>query len=216
MSLSKDAILAAAMRLADRQGLHRLTMRALAEELGQPPMNLYSHIANKEQLLDELLDSVFAELTTVPADWPEDWLEQTRLALRDLRRVLRTHPGVVPLMITRGALGPHSMKAQDILLGILRRGGLDGPTVARGANALINYTVGVVVFETARTVGPAAASLSEDDRRTQLREFFRSLPKDEMPNAVELADHLALFSSDEQFEYGLDQHLRSLAAEAGR
>jgi AcrR family transcriptional regulator len=214
MSLSKDEILAAALRVADEQGLHRLTIRALAAELGQPPMNIYSHVANKDQLLDELLDSVFAELTALPTDWPDDWVEQARLAMRDLRRVLRTHPGVVPLMITRGALGRNSMRAQDILLGILLRGGLDGATVARAANALVNYTVGVVVFETSRAIGPAAAALSEEERREQLRGFFRSLSEEDAPNAVALADHLALFSSDEQFEYGLEQHLRSLAAEA--
>src|SRR5215217_2964767 len=94
--LSRDRVLLAALAVADEGGLDRLTMRSLAQRLGAKPMSVYHYVANKEEILDGLVDLVFAEI-----ELPEPtgrWREQMTKRARSAREVLRRHPWSIALL----------------------------------------------------------------------------------------------------------------------
>src|SRR3954454_23063390 len=99
--LNRDLVLRAAVALADSGGIESLTMRRLGQDLGVEAMSLYKHVANKEALLDGMVDLVFAEIALPAGD--TDW----RTAMRDravsARGALIRHPWATPLMQSRTA-----------------------------------------------------------------------------------------------------------------
>src|SRR5712692_10274403 len=88
--LSRDRVLRAAVALADRTGIESLSMRKLAEELGVVPMALYKHVANKEQLLDGMIDVVVGEID--PPVARAGWKSAVRQRILSARRALLRHP----------------------------------------------------------------------------------------------------------------------------
>ena len=90
MALSRDRILAAAVRLADRDGIESLSMRRLGQDLGVDPMSLYNHVRDKEDLLDGVVDVVVGEIQ--PADVDTDWKSSLRETILNARRTLLRHP----------------------------------------------------------------------------------------------------------------------------
>ena len=123
-TLTRERIVATALRLADRDGLERASLRRIADELGVTPMALYRHVAGKEDLLDGMADLLYAELgeATPAADWWDDLLALARATRRSLLR----HPGAVTLF-SRPIAGPHGRRLGDRLCGTLRRAGFYEP-----------------------------------------------------------------------------------------
>jgi AcrR family transcriptional regulator len=145
-TLTRDAVVAAAVEVADRDGADAVTVRRVAEALGSSPMALYHHVDGKDALLDAMVDAVHAELAVPRDDLP--WSEALRERCRDLHRVLLAHPWAVPLLDSRTSPGPATLGHLDALLGVLYAAGLPTPVIAHAVAVLDAFVYGFVVQET--------------------------------------------------------------------
>ena len=143
--LDRERVLHAAVDLADRGGLAALTIRSLADELAVKPMTVYYYVKNKDEILDGIVDLVFAEmeLPTVGGDWRE---ELTRRA-RSARTVLRRHPWAIPLLESRTSPGPATLRHHDAVLGTLRSAGFSAAGTAHAYALLDAFVYGHAVQE---------------------------------------------------------------------
>ncbi len=203
--LSRERVLRAAVAVADSGGIESLTMRRLGEDLGVEAMSLYKHVANKEDLLDGMVDLVFAEIALPSGD--TDW----RTAMRDravsTRAALVRHPWATPLMQSRTAPGPATLRHHDTVIGTLRRAGFPVQLTAHAFSVLDGYIYGFAMqqrslpfdtLEEAQEVG---------------RQMFARMPAGAYPHLTELTvEHILQPGYDygDEFEYGLDLILDGL------
>jgi AcrR family transcriptional regulator len=203
--LSPDRVLRAAVALADSGGIESLTMRRLGQDLGVEAMSLYKHVANKEALLDGMVDLVFAEieLPTVDTDW--------RRAMRDraisTRAALARHPWATPLMQSRTAPGPATLHHHDTVIGTLRRAGFSVELTAHAFSALDGYIYGFAMQQKSLPF----ATLEEAQEVG--RQMFARMPAGAYPHLTELTVQHILqpgYDYGDEFEYGLDLILDGL------
>ncbi|MCP2335464.1 TetR/AcrR family transcriptional regulator C-terminal domain-containing protein [Actinomadura rupiterrae] len=145
-TLTLDRIGETAVRVADAEGLDAITMRRLATELGVAPMAPYRHIANKDELLEVMVDRVFAELT-VPDQG--SWRETLREHALRTRALIHTHPWLTELPPTVSPLSPHRMAAAERALSALAGLGLDADTMMAVYRSVDFYTHGATNSELA-------------------------------------------------------------------
>src|SRR6266508_3001758 len=179
--LTRERVVAEALTVIAKEGVEALTMRTLAARLGVVPGALYHHVRNKEQLQDLVLDGVLAEVDC-HVDHAQPWTQQIKVLAQRLREVLEQHPGVAGLLKTRDPLGPHSLALAFFLV--------------------VDYTVGFAVSSPRTSVNEQR--VRDATIRTQLHEFFRSLPPERFPALVALGEHVGLDNRDERFAAGLD------------
>ena len=120
--LSRDRVLRAAVALADSAGIESLSMRKLAQELGVVPMALYKHVANKEELLDGMVDVVVGEID--PPVHGTDWKSAVRQRILSARRALLRHPWASRVLESRTNPTPLVLGYMDSMIGMFRAGGL--------------------------------------------------------------------------------------------
>jgi AcrR family transcriptional regulator len=206
--LSRERVLHAAVRIADERGLPALTMRRLAEELGAEAMSLYYHVANKEEVLDGVVDVIIQEMNeTAPAPGP-DWKKSVRERILSAREVLLRHPWAPGVIQTRIGSGAAVMAYHDALIGLMRRGGFSNDQVHHALHALGSRALG---FSQELFVPPGPAATPDPD---DLRAMAAHLPH--------LAGMLLDVAHDEpgatlgwcddqtEFEFGLDLILDGL------
>ena len=150
--LSTGRILEEASALADEGGLSALTMRALGRRLGVEGMALYHHVANKDALLDALVDQVFRQVTLPAGD---DWRSGIRARTVSARLVLRRHPWAVGLLESRTSPGPLALAHQDQVLGFLLSHGFAARPSAQVVAFLDAYVYGFVLQELALPSDPS-------------------------------------------------------------
>jgi AcrR family transcriptional regulator len=203
--LSREGVLRVAIAHADTGGLEALTMRQLAEELAVAPMALYRHVANKDDLIDAMIDVVFGEigLPSGGADWNTAMRERA-ISLRD---VLARHRWAIGLMESRRNPGPANLRHHDAVIGKLRAAGFDIAMAAHAYSALDSYIYGFALtkmnlpFDTSTDVAAVAGSMLEP------------FPAGEYPNLVEFITEHAMkpgYDYGDEFEYGLDLVLDGL------
>jgi AcrR family transcriptional regulator len=211
--LSREAIVDAALRLIDREGVSAFSMRRLAEDLGVGPGALYWHVTNREQLLQLVFDRVIGELS-MPKPSARRWREQIKQAAREEREMMRRHPGIAQLSFGRIPVGPNAVQYMEWHLSVLRAGGVSD-RVAALAGDLISLYIGAFSFEESLgLVVPTGGGESPHDFIGQLRDYLASLPSDRFPNLSELAADLTAGGPDVRFEFGLDVILDGLVAQS--
>lgn len=203
--LSKQRVVDEAIRLADREGVGGLSMRRLADALGAGAMSLYHYVANKEELLDAMIDIVFQEIELPPED--TDWQSAIRQRAVSARRVLARHPWAIGLMESRTSPGPANLRHHEAVIACLRRAGFS-IVMATHANWLLDsYVYGFALQEAGLPFATAdeLADMAEDV-------YLPQLPPDEFPYLNESAAALvaAGFDPAEQFIFGLDLVLAAL------
>ena len=203
--LSRERVLRAAIAHADAGGLEALSMRKLADELDVAPMALYRHVANKEDLLDGMVDVVFAEIYLPPSG--PDWRTAMRQRAISLRDVLARHRWAIGLMESRTHPGPANLRHHDAVLGSLRAGGFDIALAAHAYSLLDSYIYGFALtkmnlpFETTEEIGEVA------------QEMLEPFPLNAYPNLLEILTENVMkpgYDYGDEFEYGLDAILESL------
>lgn len=203
--LNRERVLRAAMAHADAGGLEDLTIRKLAQVLGVAPMALYRHIADKDDLIDALVDLVFSEIDLPPSG--ADWKTATRRRAISVRDVLSRHRWAIGLMESRRNPGPANLRHHDAVIGSLLQGGFSVGMTAHAYSVLDGYIYGFALtkmnlpFKTSDEVAEVA--------QTMLQPF----PANEYPNLVEfLTEHVMKPGYDygDEFEYGLDLILDGL------
>lgn len=205
--LSRERVLQMALATADAGGLEALSMRQLAEALDVAPMALYRHVANKDDLIDAMVDVVFSEigLPLAGANWKAS-MRQRAIAVRD---ALTRHRWAIGLMEARRTPGPANLRHHDAVIGRLRAAGFSVVMTAHAYSLLDAYIYG---FALTKMNLPFQSSDVGAVAETMLAPF----PVNEYPNLVEiLSDHVMLPGYDfgDEFEYGLDVILDGLERE---
>jgi AcrR family transcriptional regulator len=203
--LSRQRVLGAAVLLADTGGLEALTMRRLGEELGVEAMSLYKHVAHKDDLLDGMVDLVFAEIELPSGD--TDWRTAMRGRAVSARSALRRHPWATALMQSRTAPGAATLRHHDTVIGTLRRAGFSVVLTAHAFSAIDAYVYGFALQE--RSLPFETVEQAEEVGR----QMFARMPAGEFPHLTELTvEHILQPGYDygDEFEYGLDLVLDGL------
>jgi AcrR family transcriptional regulator len=220
--ISREAIVTAAIRLLDREGLAALSMRRLAEELGTGAATLYWHVGSKDGLLDLVFDELIGE-EQVPDPDPSRWQEQLKDIARAQRRVSLRHPYLVRISIGRIPMGPNALRLSERVLAILRAGGLPPRLAVQGYLLLISTVNGFTLDETGvDDGGPDGADHPRGPRdqaglqeaANLARDYVASLPAEHFPHVVSLADEFAFADADERFELLIDIFVDGLARHA--
>jgi AcrR family transcriptional regulator len=198
--LTRQRVVAEALAAIAQDGAQALTMRSLAARLGVVPGALYHHVGNKQQLQDLLLDGVLAEVN-VHIDPSLAWTDQLKILAHRLRQVLEAHPGVAAILKTRDPLGPHSLALAEAFLAPLQAAGFGDRQAGLAFFLLVDYTIGFAVSSPATSVNEHR--VRDHATRTQLHQFFRSLPPDRFPALVALGEHVWVDNRDERFTAGL-------------
>ena len=197
--LTRQRVVAEALAVIAQDGVQAMSMRALAARLGVVPGALYHHVGNKQQLQDLVLDGVLAEVDfhTNPS---LAWTEQLKILATRLRQVLEAHPGVAGILKTRDPLGPHSLALAEAFLSPLQTAGFADREAGLAFFLLVDYTIG---FAVSPRTSVNEQRVRDTAIRTQLHEFFRSLPPDRFPALVALGEHVWVDNRDQRFTAGL-------------
>jgi AcrR family transcriptional regulator len=145
LPLSRERILRAALELADEHGVDALSMRKLGQSLGFEAMSLYNHVANKDDVLDGMLDLVLAE--TQRPDPAEEWATAIRRSAVSVHAALRRHPWAARLLTSAGHIRPARIGYMDALLGCLRTAGFSEETTYHAYHVLDGHTIGFTLWE---------------------------------------------------------------------
>jgi AcrR family transcriptional regulator len=129
--LTRERVLAAAIELADRDGIESISMRRLAQELGIEAMSLYTHVRNKNDLLDGIADAVIGQIPTSTDG--VGWQASLRQLVFAARSVVLRHPWAPRAVQAQAAPGPAALQYIDAAIGILREGGF---SIAQAHHAL--------------------------------------------------------------------------------
>jgi TetR/AcrR family transcriptional regulator, tetracycline repressor protein len=207
-TLSRDKVLDAALRLADRHGLGALSMRRLAAELGVEAMSLYNHVANKGDLLDGIVSRVFE---TVPLPDPATpWEERLRLLCRRAHAAFVAHPEAVRALASNQAnpRSPGALRLIDALLGALLDAGLDEPAAARRYRSLFGLLLGSAL------VGSSAAGAQpggSPERDEPIAAYFRrQATAEQLPNLRRTLPALMDIACFPDFDQELELYLGGL------
>ena len=205
--LSRDRVLRAAVAIADAAGIGALTMRSLAQELGVKPMALYYHVANKEEILDGIVDLVFSEIELPAAN--ADWRAEIVRRANSARQVLRRHPWAIGLMESRKTPGPATLQHHDATIGTLRAGGFSVEMTAHAYALLDSYIYGFALQEASLPFeGP-------EDVAEVAEPMLQQFPAQAYPHFVEMATEYILkpgYDFGNEFHFGLDVILDALAS----
>lgn len=209
-ALSRERVLAEAIRLADAAGVEAVTMRRLARQLGAGAMSLYHYVTSKDDLLDGMVDLVVAEIEPAPAD--VEWREAVRRRSASVRRVLLRHAWAIPLMESRSTPGPANLRHREALTACLRRAGFSIEMTTHATWLLDSYVYGFVLQEASLPFASAAELADRAD------DFLAQLPADTYPYARETASVLLALGYDpaREFAFGLDVILDALERLRGR
>jgi len=202
--LTRDRILQAALAVADESGIEALTMRRLGQTLGFEAMSLYNHVANKDDVLDGILDLVLAE--TEPPSPDEEWDTAVRSSAISVHDALRRHTWAAGLLMSPGRVRPARLAYMDRLLGRLRQAGFSAETTYTTYHVLDGHIFGFSLWETSHTYTPEQAE-------ALAARFTEEIVLDEYPHLHEHAQQ----HFDEgphrhvsAFEFGLDLILEGL------
>jgi TetR/AcrR family transcriptional regulator, tetracycline repressor protein len=207
--LSRELIIKEALALLDEHGPGALSMRRLADRLGVAPTALYTHVRGKADLIDGLIDQVYAGLTLNP-DPTGDWTQQLTTLSQQVRDHLLAHPAVVPYALQQPGLGPHSLRLGEAIYNVLRPAGFSDQAVVGTVYALLTYILGYVALEIPRA---STDPENSDEFVRRMWAFFAALPPGEFPHTVQLAAQLARISTDDQFQFGIHTFLAGLQAQ---
>jgi len=147
--LTRDKIAAAAIAIADAEGIDALSMRKVAAELGCGTMSLYRHVRNKDELLDVMIDAGIGESAGLPATPSGNWREDLRRSAHGLRAAILRHPWVVRVIGRRPALGPNMLAITEATLSAVDGLGLSIDQMLWTIGAVNAFVVGFVVNELA-------------------------------------------------------------------
>ena len=202
--LTRERVVEGAVGLADERGISALTMRNLAEALDRKPMALYHHVANKDEVLDGMVDAVFGEIDL--PDTSVGWKTAMRQRAGSARAVLLRHPWALGLMDARTAPGVATLRHLDAVIGCLLRGGFSIEMAGHAVSLIDAYIYGFVLqevslpFDTPEDTHDAADAVVEQ-------------AGDEFPNLAAMAARYVLqpeYKFEDEFRFGLDLILDGL------
>jgi AcrR family transcriptional regulator len=214
--LTRERIVAEAIALLDEEGMEALSMRTLGQRLGAGATSLYRHVANKDELIELVVDEVYGELEVPEVTHPASWRPALHITAHSLRAAGLRHMWLMPVLGQVGLnyLGPNVVAKTTRGLAVLTTAGFDASEAAMAMSAVSSYVIGVTSAEAGwlmglrrqgvderewyRTVGPQLVESAIDPSLTEL--YLEELGKDPEQRR------------QEHFVYGLDLMLDSLQA----
>jgi AcrR family transcriptional regulator len=205
--LNKDRVLRAAVALADEAGIESLNMRKLAEELGVVPMALYKHVANKEELLDGMVDIVVGEIDPPVSD--DSWKNAIRQRILSARRSLQRHPWAPGVIESRADPSPVMLAYIDSMIGMFRAGGFSADLTHHALHALGSRMYGFTqeIFDDSQGLDPRTLEMlvrQMQGRYPHIAEMTRAVFHDEATVVGQGCD------DQFEFEFALDLLLDGL------
>lgn len=203
--LNRERILREAVKLADKQGIEKLSMRKLGQKLGVEAMSLYNHVANKDDLLDGLVDVVIAEID-LPAKG-ENWKKAMRRRAHSAREMFLRHPWALIVMESRKNPGPAAMRYYDAVIGCLRKGGFSVALAAHAFATLDSYIYGFALQEM------KLPFRNNEELHELAGDIMQQMPVEQFPHFVELTVEHVLkpgYSFGNEFDWGLELMLDGL------
>jgi AcrR family transcriptional regulator len=196
--LTRDRIVAAAMELADAEGIDAVTMRGVARRLGAEAMSLYRHVRDKDEILDALVDEVYAEIALPRPGTP--WIDAMRDRANATREVLLRHQWSVGLMESRRHPGPANLRHHDAVVAFLVGAGFDARTTTHVYNLLDSYIYGFVLQELSLPFG------SSEEMEAIGAELLGGADPDAYPHLAQASAELLAggFDYADEFAVGLE------------
>jgi AcrR family transcriptional regulator len=214
--LTQETIVAAAIRVLDRDGLGVFSMRRVAEELDTGAASLYWHVGSKDGLLDLILEEVIGEqVDEIPDPAPERWREQLKEVARTMRRAILRHRDIVQISIGRVPMGPNAVRLSERVLAILRAGGVPDELAVQSYLLMISVVNGFTMDEAGYADAAVETAPPAEEAAELVRGYLESLPADQFSNLTEVAEHFAVTDQDARFELLLDLFVDGLAVRAG-
>lgn len=213
--LTREAIVAAAIKVLDAEGLDGFSMRRVAQQLDTGAASLYWHVGSKDGLLDLVFDEWIGEqIEAIPEPNPERWQEQFKDVARGMRATVHRHRGVVEVSIGRIPMGPNALRFSERIMAILRAGGLPDELAVQGFLLMTSLVNGFTMDETGFAEEAVETAPPADQAAQIVSGYLGSLPRQQFPNLIELAGHFANTDQDARFELLLDLFVGGLAARA--
>ncbi len=202
--LTKERILQAAVDVADQDGLGALTMRRLGKDLGFEAMAIYKHVANKEEILEGMLELVIGRIE-IP-EGGADWKDAMRRRAVSAREVLTRHSWAIGLLEAGTATSPTAMRYLNAILGNLRSAGFPMEHAAHAFSLLDSYVYGHVIQEISLPFG------TSEETTEIARAILDQSAMNDYPHLVAMYEHAVThrYSFDGEFEFGLDLILDGL------
>jgi AcrR family transcriptional regulator len=213
-ALTREQVLTAALKIIDEEGAEALTMRRLGQTLDRNPMGIYRHAADKDALIDGVLEHVVSEID-VPgelggSDADQDWEAALRRIAHAFRRVALSHPQVVPLLVIRSMSGPLArrplgmLRPLEELLEMLMTAGFASSGALYASRLFVGFLYGHIQVELQQRID------DPDETDDVLRLGLHRLPITQFPRLRSLASILATYDGATELDEGLDIVLAGL------
>ena len=203
--LTRERVLLAAVAFADEHGIESLSMRKLGESLGVEAMSLYNHVANKDELLDGMVDIVFGDIG-LPSG-ADGWKAAMRYRAISARAVLSRHRWAIGLLESRSSPGPATLRHHDGVIGTLRAAGFSVEMAAHAFALLDSYIYGFALQE-------ASLPFDTAEETTELAaQIMGDFSPGQYPHLTELAVEHVLrpgYAFANEYQFGLDLILDGL------
>ncbi|GGY94012.1 TetR family transcriptional regulator [Streptomyces poonensis] len=215
-ALSRDQIVAEALRLLDSEGIDALSMRKLGNRLGAGATSLYRHVANKDELIELAVDEIYGEIEVPDTADPARWREDAARCAHSLRATMLRHPWIASVLGQMGLsyLGPNYMRISEAMLSVFTTAGFPPEEADQAMATVIAYVTGMATSEAAWLTVLARSGQNEEEW------IERLYPAAEQ--AAQAYPHLReglagqrgknpRTAREEGFQYGLDRVLDGLA-----
>jgi AcrR family transcriptional regulator len=203
--LNRDRVLEAAIQLVDEGGIESLSMRKLGQALGVEAMSLYNHLANKDDILDGIVDLVLSEFELPSVD--EHWEVAIRRCAISAHDSLVQHPWACTLIMSGTSVRPARLRYMESLLRCLRRAGFSAEETSHAYHALDSHILGFTLWQLGHTMpGGRPRIRNKEELAVFLATLVPTFSPDDYPYLLEHAEvHLTESShrGESEFEFGL-------------
>ncbi|MEQ4723239.1 TetR/AcrR family transcriptional regulator [Nonomuraea sp. B19D2] len=215
-ALSRQQIVSAALELLDAEGIDALSMRKLGTRLNAGATSMYTHVANKDELLELVVDEVYGEIETPATGDPAGWRAAVTCCAHSMRATLLRHPWIVSVLGEAGLayLGPNVLRLQEAMLAMFEAGGFSLQAADQAMNTLVAYVIGISTSEAAWLTTLARSGQSEQEWADRLwpaaEQAVQGYPRLRKLYAVQRTQGLNS-TRDDDFDTGLESVLHGLA-----
>jgi len=207
--LSRDLIVETALKLLEKEGLDALSMRRVAQALDTGPASLYAHVRNRDELCELMFDRILGGLD-LPEPDPERWRQQLKeLSMAQIRAMI-AYPGIAQaVMNAMIPIGPNALRHGEVMMAIMRAGGLSARQATFAFDALGLYCKAYAAeASTWQTADYDKAEMAE--RAQQMADYMGSLPAGTFPNMLAAGSLFSAETAGERLEFALDTFINGL------
>ena len=208
---TRESVVSAALDIVDRVGVDNLTIRAVAGAVGAPPMSLYTHVANKEELLDLVYLEVSRRL--YPDSGLPTWQAELSALARHLRTTLLTHPSWTPILSRRVAV-VSSVAVRERILKLMVEAGMSADEALAGFTAVVLAVIGLVLVEFTFRAGDGSSALGR--RFERLKIHFQENEEAQQPTTRQAFVRSPDFAVERSFELMLTTLISGLGQRCSR